>query len=109
MDLLTKSAIFEKLRCHMYSIMNAKAWSNTLSHFGEVGRTTQIDSVISAEIPNQSIDHVLHKISTTNMIHGPCGELNRECKKDGKYTKRYPRQYLYINYFKKYCYNFNIY
>lgn len=53
----------------------------------------QIDSVISAEIPDPEIDPELHEIVIKNMIHGPCGTLNMNsvCMKDGKCTKNYPQ------------------
>ncbi|GBP83349.1 hypothetical protein EVAR_54366_1 [Eumeta japonica] len=35
-------------------------------------RPEEIDSIISAEIPDPSTDQLLFDIVTTNMIHGPC-------------------------------------
>ncbi|RCN34924.1 hypothetical protein ANCCAN_19224 [Ancylostoma caninum] len=66
----------------------------------DVGRDkihpTQIDSVISAEIPNPDQDPELYEIITKNMIHGPCGPLNPNspCMKDRKCTKKYPREFI---------------
>ncbi|UYV73325.1 hypothetical protein LAZ67_10002729 [Cordylochernes scorpioides] len=53
----------------------------------------QIDQVISAEIPDIAIDPDLFEVVAKNMIHGPCGAINNNspCMKDGKCTKRYPR------------------
>ncbi|XP_044596943.1 uncharacterized protein LOC123273567 [Cotesia glomerata] len=50
-------------------------------------RSEEIDSIISAEIPDPSTDQLLFDIVTTNMIHGPCGTLNSSspCMADGKY------------------------
>ncbi|GFS51571.1 helitron_like_N domain-containing protein [Trichonephila clavipes] len=47
---------------------------------------TQIDEVISAEIPNPEIDRKLYDIVTKDMIHGPCGARNPSspCMKEGK-------------------------
>ncbi len=53
----------------------------------------KIDEFISVEIPNVDIDPALFKVITKNMIHGPCGAFNNNSPfmKDGKCTKRYPR------------------
>ncbi|XP_074000087.1 uncharacterized protein [Rhodnius prolixus] len=47
------------------------------------------------EIPDPSTDQLLFDIVTTNMIHGPCGRLNRSspCMVDGKRTKRFPKDF----------------
>ncbi|GBP18639.1 hypothetical protein EVAR_14409_1 [Eumeta japonica] len=39
-------------------------------------RPEEIDSIISAEIPDPSTDQLLFDIVTTNMIHGPCDFTN---------------------------------
>ncbi|GBP65087.1 hypothetical protein EVAR_5233_1 [Eumeta japonica] len=56
-------------------------------------RPEEIDSIISAEIPDPSTDQLLFDIVTTNMIHGPCGTLNSSspCMADGKCTKNFPK------------------
>lgn len=59
-------------------------------------RPSQIDDIISAEIPDANIDKKLHDTVVKSMIHGPCGALNLSspCMKDGKCTKKYPRAIL---------------
>jgi len=37
---------------------------------------SDIDDIISAEIPNEKEDPELFEIVTSQMIHGPCGHLN---------------------------------
>lgn len=61
-------------------------------------RPEEIDSVISAEIPDPSTDQLLFDIVTTNMIHGLCIDLNRlsPCIADGKCTKRFPKHFTQI-------------
>lgn len=53
---------------------------------------TEIDHLISAEIPDLSADPELYEIVTTNMIHGPCGSHYNytSChNSDGKCTQQY--------------------
>lgn len=59
-------------------------------------RADEIDTIISAEIPDETIDPKLHEIVTKNMIHGPCGVYNNNspCMIDGKCSKRYPRDLI---------------
>ncbi|GBP92522.1 hypothetical protein EVAR_73783_1 [Eumeta japonica] len=58
-------------------------------------RPEEIDSIISAEIPDPSTDQLLFDIVTTNMIHGPCGTFNSSspCMADGKCTKNFPKDF----------------
>ncbi|XP_057310670.1 uncharacterized protein LOC130648632 [Hydractinia symbiolongicarpus] len=55
-----------------------------------------IDSVISAEIPNQQEQPELFEIIRSCMIHGPCGYLNpnSRCMEDGVCTKNFPKIFL---------------
>ncbi|XP_060878261.1 uncharacterized protein LOC132950734 [Metopolophium dirhodum] len=58
--------------------------------------TTEIDSVIVAELPNKQNDPILYDIVTKNMVQGPCGEHNLTipCMKNGICTKKYPRRFV---------------
>ncbi|XP_057294730.1 uncharacterized protein LOC130623277 [Hydractinia symbiolongicarpus] len=55
-----------------------------------------IDSVISAEIPNQQEQPELFEIIRSCMIHGPCAYLNpnSRCMEDGVCTKNFPKKFL---------------
>lgn len=55
----------------------------------------KVDSIISAEIPNQIEEPELFNIVTKCMIHGPCGPLNPKssCMIEGKCSKSFPKEY----------------
>ena len=55
---------------------------------------SDIDRVVSAEIPDKNTNMELHRIVTSHMIHGPCGQWNSAspCMEDKKCTKEYPKQ-----------------
>jgi len=96
MDLIIKNRIYGEVQCWMYSIEWQKRGlphAHILIWLKEKIVLTQIDSVISAELPNQHEDPILFDVVCKNMIHGPCGALNMSlpCMKDGKCTKKYPR------------------
>ncbi|CAK1578666.1 unnamed protein product [Parnassius mnemosyne] len=57
---------------------------------------SQIDDIISAEIPDPGQDKELYDTIVRNMIHGPCGARNSisPCIKEGKCTKKFPKQLL---------------
>ena len=54
-----------------------------------------IDSVISAEIPDRDSDTQLFEIVKSAMVHGPCGTLNQNsvCMADGECTKDFPKDF----------------
>ncbi|XP_055308584.1 uncharacterized protein LOC129572604, partial [Sitodiplosis mosellana] len=99
LKLITKYHIYGKTRCWMYTIEWQKRGlphAHILIWFEDKLKPDQIDNIISAEIPDPSIDKVLHDIVCKHMIHGPCGSLNKSspCMKDGFCTKRYPREMI---------------
>ena len=54
-----------------------------------------VDDIIYAEIPDRNIDPDLYDIVTSNMMHDPCDSVypKLSCMKDGKCSKKYPRQF----------------
>ena len=95
--LLTKEGIFGDFRCFMQS----NEWQkrglphlHTLLWLKERLRPTQIDDIISAEIPNPEEDKILHDLVAKHMIHGPCDRGTASpCLKDGKCTKGFPKSF----------------
>ena len=53
----------------------------------------QYDTIISAEIPDKEKYPLLHALVIKHMMHGPCGELKKDCHCmiDGKCKFGYPR------------------
>ena len=52
--------------------------------------SSDVDSLISAEIPDPLLHPRLHEIVTSRMMHGPCGPI---CMEDGQCTKKFPKDY----------------
>lgn len=93
-----KYHVFGDVRCWMYSVEWQKRGlphAHILLWMVEKIRPDEIDSIICAEIP-PIIDTELYEVVKKNMIHGPCGEHNREspCMIENKCSKRYPRALL---------------
>ncbi|CAF3254328.1 unnamed protein product [Rotaria sp. Silwood2] len=99
MNIITKSHVFGPTQCWMYSIEWQKRGlphSHILIWLKDKIKPDEIDSVISPELPDRQQDPRLFQVVVKNMIHGPCGSINpgSSCMKDGKCTKRYPRQLI---------------
>ncbi|XP_044575238.1 uncharacterized protein LOC123259042 [Cotesia glomerata] len=97
-NFITKLHVFGPTRCWMYSVEWQKRGlphAHILIWLVDKIHADDIDSLISAEIPDPSTDQLLFDIVTTNMIHGPCGNLNLSspCMVDGKCTKRFPKDF----------------
>lgn len=99
MGLITKNHIYGETRCWMYSIEWQKRGlphAHILIWLKEKIVSTQIDSFISAELPDPEEDPELFEVISSNMVHGPCGAFNwnSPCMKDGRCTKKFPRQMI---------------
>ena len=99
MNIVTKNYVFAPTRCWMYSIEWEKRGlphAHILIWLREKIKPNQIDSVISAELPDPQRDPRLFEIIIKNMRHGHCGNVNpgSSCMKDEKCTKRYSRKLL---------------
>ncbi|KAG5736109.1 hypothetical protein E4T56_gene6318 [Termitomyces sp. T112] len=54
-----------------------------------------VDSIVSAQIPDLVTQPQLYQVVTTNMVHGPCAAAkpNAKCMVDGKCSKKYPKEF----------------
>ncbi|KAK4320910.1 hypothetical protein Pmani_008282 [Petrolisthes manimaculis] len=98
-SILTKHVVFGPTRCHMYMIEWQKRGlphSHLLLWLKDKIWPNQIDSIISAELPDRTADPGLFEIVKAQMVHGPCGPLNPRspCMADGKCSKGYPKQFV---------------
>ena len=99
MDLILKREIFGSVVCHVYSVEWQKRGlphAHILLWLHPKIRPADIDNIISAEIPDCTTDPDLFRVVTTQMVHGPCGELNKRspCMQDSRCLRKYPRDYV---------------
>ena len=99
MDLFKKLQVFGPLNAYMYSIewqKRGNPHAHILLWLKNKIHASDIDNIISAELPNPEEDEELYDIVKANMIHGPCGkDLNKDapCMRNGKCSKQYPRPF----------------
>lgn len=61
----------------------------------KISTVEQVDSFISAEIPNKHQQPHLYAMVLKHMLHGPCGELNDQnaCMLNNRCKNHYPKNY----------------
>lgn len=99
MNFIIKHREYGQVRCWMYSVewqILGLPHAHILVWLGDKIRPEEIESIISAEIHDKTVDPKLHAVVTKHMIHGPCGVFNNNspCMVDGKCSKRYPRDLI---------------
>ena len=98
-DLLLKDKIFGPYSAYLHTIEFQKRGLPHVHILLWLEKTllpSDIDRIISAELPNQKEDPELYKVITTCNIHGPCGKDNNkdcQCMVDGKCSKKYPKPF----------------
>ncbi|XP_073425243.1 uncharacterized protein [Dendrobates tinctorius] len=95
-NLITKSHIYGETQCWMYSVEWQKRGlphAHILIWLKQKIQPTEIDNIISAELPDLQIDPFLFDTITKNLIHSPCGSLSKKspCMIDCRCSKHYPR------------------
>jgi len=90
---------FTNCRYAYYRIPKARTSSRPFIVISTPGNkypsATDIDQIISTEIPSHEDDPELYRLVQNHMIHGPCGILqpNSPCMKEGKCSRFYPKQF----------------
>ena len=80
-DVITKYLLFGDTHCWMYSIewqQRGLPDAHMLVWLQQKIQATDIDKIISPELPDPHIDALLFDIVKRHMIHGPCGNLNNK-------------------------------
>lgn len=67
----------------------------TLTTDSKLRTPAEVDSLISAELPDPVADSALYNSVSTSMIHRPCGKLNPQspCMSRGQCSKRFPKTF----------------
>jgi hypothetical protein len=96
-----KNGIFGKVVAHIHTIEFQK---RGLPHMhllifldpaDKIHDAQDIDSIVSAQLPDPITQPLLYETISTSMLHGPCGSINPKapCMVDKKCSKRYPKEF----------------
>jgi hypothetical protein len=98
---LTKDQALGKVLAYIYTIEFQK---RTLPHahmvlclqaLDKLRSPEAVDSLISAEFPDEQLQPELYALVKKHMVHGPCGAYNPNspCMVDGKCSKNFPKPF----------------
>ena len=98
---LIKNTILGKTIAHMYVVEFQKRGLPhahillILQSSNKPWTPEHVDTIITAEIPNQTQFPELYDTVVNCMLHGPCGPFTKDilCIKDGKCSKGFPKEY----------------
>ncbi|XP_014680852.1 PREDICTED: uncharacterized protein LOC106820796 [Priapulus caudatus] len=98
---ITKKHVLGKPITHIYVIEFQKRGLPhchlliILAEHSKLRDPSDIDSIISAQIPDLTEHPELFQVIKTTMVHGPCGILSKRapCMADDKCTKDYPKEF----------------
>ena len=67
----------------------------TLFNDEKIRNAADLDSIVSAELPDRIRHPLLFQTVSSSMIHGPCGDLNPQspCMVNGECSKHYPKNF----------------
>lgn len=99
MDDLIKKHIFGNVKAHTVTIEFQKRGLPhahillILDAESKPKSTEDIDGIVCAEIPDKNVNPNLHKIVTSQNVHGPCGSINpaSPCMVDNRCGKAFPK------------------
>jgi len=99
MKLFYKGKVFGEVRCYIYTVEWQKRGlphAHILLWLSDDTNVRDVDRYISAELPDPDNDPSLFNVVKTQMVHGPCGDVNplSPCMRNDQCSKRYPRQFV---------------
>ena len=101
MDEIWKKGLLGRVSNYIYTIEFQKRGLPhahvlfTLFNEDKLRNPVDIDSIISAVIPDRQLHPLLFQTVSSSMMHGPCGDLNPQspCMVNGACSKNFPKEF----------------